>query len=295
MLNLYRFILRYSTWILFIIYVVASCWLLFARNPYQRHVWLTSANAVSGALYSATNSVTSYFYLREINEDLQVRNAQLEHEVLALKGQLANYRAMEFADTARIDSSLSRYHFAVAHVINNSVSRPTNYITLDRGSADGLRPEMGVVDQNGIVGIVNVVGKHTARVISLLNPYLRVSCKIKGHDVVGSLVWDGVDPSVAILEELPRHAVYEPGDTVVTSGYSSVFPEGVPVGVVIERVADREENFRTLRVKLSTDFTTLSTVRIIIDDLADELRIVEDDGKTERKTSIPRQLPATAK
>lgn len=288
MRNLYRFLLRYSTWILFIIYVAASCWLLFSRNPYQRHVWLTSANAVSGALYSATNSVTSYFYLREINEDLQLRNADLEHEVLRLKRVLADYQAKEYADTARIDSSLSRYHFKVAHVINNSVNRPTNYITLDRGSADGLREEMGVVDQNGIVGIVNVVGPHTSRVISLLNPYLRVSCKIKGQQTVGSLVWDGRDPSEALLEELPRHAVYQPGDTVVTSGYSSVFPEGVPVGVVMNRVADREENFRTLRVKLSTDFTTLSTVRIIVDDLAGELRTVEDDGLTERKTSMPR-------
>lgn len=288
MRNLYRFLLRYATWILFIIYVVISCWLLFSRNPYQRHVWLTSANAVSGALYSATNSVTSYFYLHDINEDLQLRNSELEHEILLLKGQLADYRAMEFADTARIDSALARYHFKVAHVINNSVNRPTNYITLDRGSADGLRAEMGVVDQTGIVGIVNVVGPHTARVISLLNPYLRVSCKIKGQDIVGSLVWDGRDPSEALLEELPRHAVYAPGDTVVTSGYSSVFPEGVPVGIVMDRVAEREENFRTLRIKLSTDFTTLSTVRVIVDDLAEELRTVEDDGITERKTSMPR-------
>lgn len=288
MRNLYRFIIRYSAWLLFIIYVVASLWLLFARNPFQRHVWMTSANAVSGALYSASNSVTSYFYLREINEDLQQANANLSQEILDLKSQLADYRAMEFADTARVDSALRRYHFAVAHVINNSVNRPTNYITLDRGSLDGLRPEMGVVDQNGIVGIVNVVGPHTARVISVLNPYLRVSCKIKGQSIVGSLVWDGRDPSEALLEELPRHAVYEPGDTVVTSGFSSVFPEGVAVGIVMDRVAAREENFRTLRVKLSTDFTTLSTVRVIVDSLATELRTVEDDNITERKTSMPR-------
>lgn len=291
MRNLYRFLIRYSAWILFIIYVAASCWLLFSRNPFQRHVWLTSANAVCGAVYSASNTVTSYFYLHEINEALQLRNAELEHEVLTLKSRVADYQAMEFADTAALDSSLSRYHFKVAHVINNSVNRPTNYITLDRGSADGLRPEMGVVDQSGIVGIVNVVGTHTSRVISLLNPYLRVSCKIKGQDIVGSLVWDGRDPSEALLEELPRHAVYAPGDTVVTSGFSSVFPEGIPVGIVMDRVADREENFRTLRIKLSTDFTTLSTVRVIVDELADEIRTIEDDEITERKTSMPRTSP----
>ncbi|MCM1028691.1 MAG: rod shape-determining protein MreC [Pseudoflavonifractor sp.] len=291
MRNIYHFVLRYSTWILFIIYAAVSLWLLLSRNPFQRHVFLTSANAVSGALYAATNSVTSYFYLREINEDLQQANARLSQEILSLKGALADYRAMEFADTARVDSALQRYSFEVAHVINNTVNRPTNYITLDRGSDDGIRPEMGVIDQNGIIGIVNVVGKHTSRVISLLNPYLRVSCKIKGQTIVGSLVWDGNDPTEAILEELPRHAVYAPGDTVVTSGYSSVFPEGIIVGVVMDRVAAREENFRTLRVKLSTDFNTLSTVRVIIDSLSDELCEVEDDGATERKTSMPTDRP----
>lgn len=286
--NLYRFILRYSAWILFIIYVAVSLWLLLSRNPFQRHFYLTSANAVSGALYSAINSVTSYFYLREINEDLQQSNARLSQEILSLKGELADYRAREYSDTARLDSAIQRYSFEVAHVINNTVNRPTNYITLDRGSKDGLRPEMGVIDANGIVGIVNVVGPHTARVISLLNPYLRVSCKIKGQTIVGSLVWDGQNPNEALLEELPRHAVFTPGDTVVTSGYSSVFPEGVMVGIVMDRVAAHEENFRTLRVRLATDFTTLSTVRVIIDSLADELKVVEDDGATERKTSMPR-------
>ncbi|MDE7471851.1 MAG: rod shape-determining protein MreC, partial [Paramuribaculum sp.] len=188
MRNLLRFLVRFSAWILFLIYVVASCWLLFTKNPYQHHVYLTSASALGRTVYGAANTVTSYFYLREINEDLQMRNTALEMEILRLKDQIAQYKLQEYADTMKIDSSLTRYSFALAHVINNSVNRTNNYITIDRGALDGIRPEMGVVDQNGVVGIVNIVGDHSARIISLLNPYLRISCKIKGQDVVGSLV-----------------------------------------------------------------------------------------------------------
>ncbi|MBD5307751.1 MAG: rod shape-determining protein MreC [Bacteroides sp.] len=289
MRNLLRFLVRFSAWILFLIYVVASCWLLFTKNPYQHHVYLTSASALGRTVYGAANTVTSYFYLREINEDLQMRNTALEMEILHLKDQIAQYKLQEYADTMKIDSSLTRYSFALAHVINNSVNRTNNYITIDRGALDGIRPEMGVVDQNGVVGIVNIVGDHSARIISLLNPYLRISCKIKGQDVVGSLVWDGKNPMEAVLEELPRHAQFNLGDTVVTSGYSTVFPEGVPVGIVVERVTAPEENFRTLRVRLNTDFNTLSTVRIVLDSMSEEVKQVEDDSKTIPKTTLPSQ------
>ena len=124
---------------------------------------------------------------------------------------------------------------------------------------------------------MNVVGDHTARLISVLNPYLRLACKVKGHNQVGSLVWDGKDPTEVILEELPKHSEFMPGDTIVTSGYSSAFPEGVPVGTVVSSSRDMEDNFYTLRVKLFTDFSTLSTVRVIRDNMRDELATVEKE------------------
>ena len=264
-------------WILLIIYTVAGLTLLFRNNPYQHSVWLTSANAVSASLYNTSNGVSSYFKLREINEDLHRRNAMLELEILNLQNQIRHYADMEYAATQPVDSSLSRYTFYLAHVINNSVNRPNNYITIDRGELDGIRPEMGVVDHNGIVGIVNVVGPHSARIISVLNSNLRISCKVKGYDQVGSLVWDGKKPDEAILEELPRHAVFNPGDTIVTSGYSTVFPEGVPVGIVERSLDDYDENFFALRVKLFTDLSKLSTVRIIADNMKEELKKTEQD------------------
>lgn len=163
----------------------------------------------------------------------------------------------------------------MAHVINNTIARPHNYITIEKGSLDGIRPEMGVVDQNGVVGIVNIVGPHTARVISLLNPHLRLSAKVKGSEQLGSLVWKGKDSRRAVLEELPRHAKFHRGDTIVTSGFSTAFPEGVPIGRIVSAVRERDDNFYALNVELFTDFSTLSTVRVIDDRMAAELHEVE--------------------
>lgn len=277
MRNLLNFLLKYSAWILFALYVTASCVLLFQHNPYQHHVWLTSANMVSAGMYEVASNVTSYFSLRDINEDLQRRNSSLELEVISLRRQLIQLREEIAADTVKLDSALSRYSFILAHVINNSINRPHNYITIEKGALDGIEPEMGVVDQNGVVGIVNVVGPHSSRVISLLNPNLRLSCKLKGQDYVGSLVWDGVKSTEAVLEELPRHGKFHKGDTIVTSGFSTVFPEGVPVGTVIGSHNDHDENFYSLRIKLFTDFSTLSTVRVISDGMKEELLEVEKE------------------
>lgn len=268
--ELFSFFIRWSKWFVFVFFVALSCALLLSGNPYQHHVYLTSANSVASGIYNMRNSVASYFDLREINEDLNLRNAALESEVLALREQIREADARIQTDTMRLPGVLAQYNFVVAHVISNSIARPHNYITINKGTADGIAPEMGVIDHNGVVGIVNVAGPHSARIISLLNPHFKLSCKIKGSEHFGSLVWDGNDPTVALLEELPRHTVFAPGDTIVTSGYSAVFPEGIPVGYVMEDQRRHDENFFTLRVKLSTDFTTLSNVQVVVDSLRAE-------------------------
>lgn len=285
MRELFDFFIRNSKWFVYAIFVVASCMLLFQGNPYQHHVFLTSANAVSSAVYEVSNNVTSYFNLRDINEDLNRRNAALEKEVINLREKLQNYAEKEFTDTLVPDNDVDHFDFIVAHVINNSISRPYNYITLDKGAADGVQAELGVIDQNGIVGIVSVVGQRSARVISLLNPKLRLSCKIKNSDHFGSLVWDGNDPTVALLEELPRHTVYNPGDTIVTSGYSAVFPPGLPVGIILDDDRDHNENFFTLKVRLFADFTALGNVQIITNNYSEEIASLEHNDAVNDKNN----------
>ncbi|MCM1349235.1 MAG: rod shape-determining protein MreC [Firmicutes bacterium] len=279
--NLLYFLIKARPWILFTIYFVLGCVMLFNSGPYQQSVYLTSANAFSTGVYKTATGITSYFNLKNINEDLQRRNSDLEMEVLSLKQQLVAYHDMDFALKHPVDSSLQRYNFILAHVINNSVHRPHNYITIQKGALDGVKPEMGVVDQNGVVGKVNVVGPHSARIISLLNDKLPLSCKVKKSNTVGSLVWNGKDYREALLEEIPRHATFAKGDTVITSGYSTSFPEGIPVGVVIGEMKGYDDNYKTLRVKLFTDFSKLSTVRIIVDNMARELKELESQTESD--------------
>lgn len=289
MRELFNFFIRNSKWFVFAFYVVMAAILLFSRNPYQHHVYMTSAGKVASTVYDVAGNVTSYFNLRENNDDLNRRNADLQLEVIALREQVQHLnerRAEEHADTLAPFAALRHYQFIVAHVINNSVMRSHNYVTINKGSADGVKSEMGVIDQNGVVGIVNVVTEHHARVISLLNPNFRLSCKIKGNESFGSLVWDGNDPRVAVLEELPRHTKYQKGDTVITSGYSAVFPEGIPVGVVMSDNSGRNQNFFALKVRLLSDFSTLNNVQVVVNNNADELRRLEElnqvtEGKDE--------------
>lgn len=282
MRNLLDFLVRYNTWFVFAFYVILSCMLLFQSNPYQHYVYLTSAGRVASTIYEGTSNVSSYFHLRDINEDLQRRNADLEREVISLSGQIQKYRESIYADSMKVTPPLDNFSFIIAHVINNSITRPYNYITISKGEVDSIKPEMGVVDQNGVVGIVNVVGPHTARIISILNPNLRLSCKVKGSDYFGSLVWDGKSYEEAVLEEMPKHVKFKKGDTIVTSGYSAVFPAGIPVGIIESHEKEHNDNFYSLRIKLLTDFAQLSTVRVIGNRLRPEVEEVEKDDLSEQ-------------
>ncbi|MDE6298671.1 MAG: rod shape-determining protein MreC [Muribaculaceae bacterium] len=270
MRNLLNFIIKYGTWFLFAFYVLLSCLLLATNNSYQQSIFLTSANAVSNSIYSVASEVTGYFHLKSINEDLQASNAMLETEVLNLRHQIEEYKTV-LSDTNISSRMKDRFDYVQASVINNSVRHPRNYFSINRGSADGVKIGMGVVDHNGIVGIVNVTGPHTSRVISILNETQHFSVRLKDTNFIGSLTWKGGDPSIAYMEQVPRHARYSAGDTVVTSGYSTTFPSDLPVGVVMNRIHGSDDNFFILKIRLNSDFRALSTVRVIKDEYKPEL------------------------
>lgn len=283
MRNLINFLIKFQSWFVAALLVVLSCMLLFNNNPYHHHVYLTSAGSLTSGIYDATTSFTSYFSLKSINGDLQRQNAMLESEVISLRNYISRLEEAVYADSVAVSQPLAGPNFIIATVVNNSIAKPFNYITIDKGSNDGVRPEMGVVDQNGIIGVVNVVGPHYSRIISLLNPKFRLSCKIKGSDVFGSLVWDGKNPEEAILEELPKHTVYQKGDTIITSGYSAVFPEGLPVGIVLSNDKNADDNFFTLRIKLLADFSQLSAVRLIDNPMLEEIQAIEKEEEEQEK------------
>lgn len=274
MKNLLDFLIRYSAGFVLIIYVLISSVLLLDNNPYQQSVYLTSANSVSAAVLRALSAATGYFHLKDINDDLQERNALLEMELIELRSQVRNLE-MQLPDTTAPQPALEHIDFVVARVISNSIAQPRNFITINRGSSDGIRPGQGVIDQNGLVGVVNVVSSHAARVISVLNPDVKYSCKLRDSEFFGSLVWEGGDPRYAVLSELPRHVQYNVGDTIVTSGFSTMFPEGIIVGVVEGEAKNLSGSFVSLKIRLTTNFSQINTVRVITNDMAEEITNLE--------------------
>ena len=273
MRNLLNFLVKYNYWFLFILLEVASFVLLFRFNRYQQSVFFTSANAAAGKLYEATGSIAAYFHLKETNEDLLDHNIRLEQRVALLERALLDARS----DTTlyrSLDSvpAGSRYTLHKARVIKNSLNRLDNYLTLDKGSADSIRPEMGVVSANGVVGIVYKTTPHYALVISLLNSKSSLSCKIQGSDYFGYLKWEGGDSQYAYLRDLPRHAEFSVGDTVVTSGYSAVFPPGLLVGYIDEMSDSHDGLSYLLKIRLATDFGRVSDVRVIANHNLPELK-----------------------
>ena len=263
MRNLLNFLMKYNYWFLFLLLEVASFVLLFRFNRYQQGVFLTSAGGVTGTIYEVAGSISSYFHLKTANADLLERNVWLERRLERLEKTLAE-RGLDSTLVQSLEQKASgQYKVFRASVIKNSLNRADNYITLDKGSADSIRPEMGVVDANGVVGIVYKTSPHYSLVISLLNSKSNLSCKIAGSGYFGYLHWEGTDAQYAYLRDLPRHAEFNVGDTVVTSGYSAVFPEGVMVGTG-EEMADSHDGLSyRVKVKLATDFGKVTQVCVI--------------------------------
>ena len=282
MRNLLNFLIKYNYWFLFLLLEVTSFVLLFRFNRYQQSLFFTSANAAVGAVYETTGSVKSYFHLRSINSDLLDRNLLLEQQLVALQNRLLQ-QGVDSATMHSIERATpGSFRLHEAKVIKNSLSFEDNYLTLDKGSADGIRPEMGVVDARGVVGIVFKTSPHYAIVISLLNSKSSISCKIAGSDYFGYLKWQGGDVQYAYLKDLPRHAQFNLGDTVVTSGYSTVFPEGIMVGTVDDMQDSHDSLSYLLKVKLATDFGKVNAVRVVersgqLEQLDLERRVAEEN------------------
>ena len=276
MRNLLNFLIKYNYWFLFLLLEVTSFVLLFRFNHYQQSVFFTSANGAAGKVYEWSGAVTSYFHLKSVNEDLLDRNMLLEQRV----AQLEKYLLDQGADSIKLNSldhmAAGDYRIFKANVIKNSLMMADNYITLDAGEEAGIRPDMGVVDANGVVGIVYKTSAHYSLVLPLLNSKSSISCTIVGSDYFGYLKWEGGDSRFAYLKDLPRHAEFNLGDTVVTSGYSAVFPAGVMVGTVDDMQDSHDGLSYLLKIKLATDFGKVSNVRVIARSGQEEQKKLED-------------------
>ncbi|PZX16860.1 rod shape-determining protein MreC [Breznakibacter xylanolyticus] len=250
--------MQHHVGVLFVFLEILSLILVFRYNPYHRSVFVSSSNRLSGALYEGTHALTHFFSLQRDNDRLADENAFLKSRLPGAFQMSPNYIRL-------VKDSLTgqQYAYHSARVINNSVNKSFNYLTLDKGSIDGIRQETAVICPDGIVGVVRRVSPHFTSVISLLNSRLKISGKLKESGHFGSVSWDGTDSRYVNLSEIPLHATVKPGDLIVTSGYSAIFPEGIPIGTVDEVEAEEGESFFRIRVKLAVDFKRLSYVEVV--------------------------------
>lgn len=272
--NLTEFLAKHNHWFVFLVLEVVSMVLLFRYNSYQGSVWFSSANAVTGKVYEWDSAVESFFSLSGVNSQLTQRNAFLEQQVRMLDDSIARLTRSQEAAVTRLSSMIpfQGCRLIPAKVVANMVNRYDNLITIDKGSADGVKRDMGVVCGMGVVGIVYLVSEHYSIVIPALNSHSNISCTIQRRGYFGYLRWRGGSSQLAYLEDVPRHAHFKLGDNVVTSGYSSVFPPGVMVGKVLHVFNSADGLSYRVQVKLSTDFARLRDV-CLVDDSALQERI----------------------
>ena len=283
MRNLLEFLAKYNHWIIFVLLEVFSFVLLFQYNNYQGSVWFSSANVVSGKVLEWSSEIEAFFSLVKVNEQLSQRNLYLEQQVRSLSEQLV----AETQDSNAVHRGqlqlLSGYRLIPAKVVDNSVNRRDNFITIDKGSADGVRKDMGVACGNGVVGIVYLVSAHYSIIIPVLNTQSNISCQIQGRGYFGYLHWTGGYAHMAYVDDVPRHARFRTGDAIVTSGYSSVFPPGILVGHVRYVFNSADGMSYRLKIQLSTDFGKLRDVFVIdnapMQERLDLMRAAQDSIK----------------
>jgi len=277
MRNLFLFLWKYNFFIVFLLLEGFCTYLIVQNNNFQRASFINSSNQVTAEVNSWVNSISEYINLRTTNEALSRENA-------ALKSLIPDIYYVDSALKHQSVDSIHKqqYSFITAKVVNNSVNRRNNYLTLNRGSRQGIVPEMGVVSGQGIVGIVKDVSEHYCSVMSFLHKDSRISARIKKNGYIGSMVWDGYDPVHASLKDIAKHVPLTRGDTIVTSSFSSIFPEGIMIGIVEEVKPGAGENFQNIKVRLSTPFGNLSYVYIIGNLLKTEQRALEEPAKNDR-------------
>lgn len=270
MRNLIFFIYKYYVFFLFFSLEVFAFVVVFRFNNYQKASFVNYTVGVTSSFYTAVSNTQEYFNLRHVNDSLQIENARLRSQLLT------SYYKNNFTPTQINDTVYKQqYEYIPAQVVSNSVTKRNNYITLNRGSLHGIAPEMGVISDNGIVGIVMSVSPHYCTVLSLLNNNCKISAKIEKNGAFGSLVWEGDDPKFAALRDVNKHVPLTTNDRIITSNFSTIFPEGIPIGKIYAHSLDAGDNFHTIKVELNTDFATVSTVYVIRNLFKQEQQTIE--------------------
>ncbi|HEY9007573.1 rod shape-determining protein MreC [Ohtaekwangia sp.] len=258
--RLFYFIYQYRAFFTFIVLEVFCFWLVVENNAYQGAKFFNSSNTVVASLNNFSQSIRDYFLLRDVNTTLAEENAALRKRV-----EQNNQRVQSSDSVASVtDSSfIKRFDFISAKVVNNHVDQFKNFITINKGKDAGIEPGMAVISPGGVVGKVKMVSNHYGVVTSLLHIDLMVSALLKRTGHYGSVQWEGRDPQIVKFKYIPRHVNPMVGDSVVTSGFNAIFPEGIMIGTIVDVKLGNEALSYDLSVKLSQDFRKLSYVTVV--------------------------------
>jgi len=246
MQTLFKILARYSNFLVFLVLEVAAFLLIGYNNPYPRSSILSTANDVIAWQHEQISEINGYFSLRSQNELLAEENAALRNQLSAMDS--VNHSSLEYSPAKVVQMTTHELH---------------NYLTINRGSKDGIQRGQGVRNGDGVVGIVRTVGRNYSIVLPIINTQTNLSCRFAKNDYIGTLQWDGKDSRFALLTDIAAHMVVNPGDTIITSGLSPVFPEGIPVGIVENSVLKEGDSYYTIRVRLHTNFKRLKYVEIV--------------------------------
>ncbi|MFY7757949.1 MULTISPECIES: rod shape-determining protein MreC [Flavobacterium] len=274
MQQIFNFLFKNSYRMLFLLLMAIAVSLTIQSHSYHRSKVISSANFLTGGIYQRINDVNEYFNLKTKNEELALENARL-------KSILFNQK-----DTTKVpllDSikGVKKIDLIVAKVIHNSYSSQVNFLTLDSGAKQGIKEEMGVINSLGIVGVVEDVSPNYATVLSILNTESPINAKIKKSNHIGSLIWNGKNTGFVQLIDVPRLASVRKGDTIVTGGQSTIFPENINIGTIENIYTDDETNYYTINVRLFNDMTSLGHVYIIRN--KDRNEILNLEKKTQKQ------------
>lgn len=274
MRNFLLFLLRHNFTLLFVLLEIIAFIFIVTYNQNQRAIFLGSSSKITGGLYQGINNIEQYLSLKKVNTELAQENAFLRSQIPSSFDLSKNYFTL-VGDS----STTNQYKYKSCKVVNNTVRKHFNYITLNKGTTDGIRPDMGVLSNKGVVGIIIKSSDNFSTALSILNPRLKISAKLKGSDFFGSISWDNKSTQHAILDEIPEHANVNIGDQIVTSGYSSTFPEGILIGSVDQVMHPEGESFYKIKVKLSVDFSQLSFVEVVENIYQEQQLQLEEESK----------------
>ncbi len=265
MRSLLNFLLRYNFFILFLLLEIIALALVVQFNAYPKASFINSSSKTVGKVYASLYRVNQYFNLKNENQILL-------HELAYYRQNSFNSLKDNQSKHITINDTLykQQYIYIPAQVVNNSVNKQNNHITINKGFNQGIKPQMGVVSALGAVGIVREVSSNYASVISILNQNIKISATHKSSGYFGSLEWDGISRDFALLTDLPNHVTLNQGDTIITSGYSTMFPKGVLIGFVDNDDDEQTGEFLVVRVRLSVDFGNLANVMVINNLMATE-------------------------